>query len=183
MNLFPVHYMNLSPPLLPLNYYLLPNYLFPTFAGAMIEFFSEVEGFEPDALMQQGITIIVGQMADDHGMRLISLNYIFLDDEALLEINRQYLQHDYYTDIITFPLADDPEHDLEGEAYISIDRVRENAMDQSVAFELELIRIMIHGALHLCGHVDTSTEQRNEMKSFEDQYITRYVSRETLSNE
>src|SRR4051812_41814160 len=85
----------------------------------------------------------------------IHLNYVFCSDEYLLAINKKFLRHDYYTDIITFPLAE-TEESLEAEIYISIDRVKENAGKLEVDFNEELCRVMFHGVLHLIGYKDKS---------------------------
>lgn len=104
------------------------------------------------------------------GRKLLSLNYIFCTDEYLLAINRSYLNHDTYTDIITFELSSDPDV-TEGEIYISVDRVRENARNFSEPFIKELRRVIIHGALHLCGHTDHSEKEKRKMRTLEDKYL------------
>ena len=96
--------------------------------------------------------------------------FIFCDDEYLLELNREHLQHDYYTDILTFPLHDDGEP-IDGEMYISIDRVRENATTLGISFEKELCRVMIHGVLHLIGYDDHTDDDRNHIRAREDAYL------------
>jgi probable rRNA maturation factor len=99
---------------------------------------------------------------------LAVLNYIFCSDEYLLDINRKYLDHDYYTDIISFPLKKDP---IEGDIFISVDRVRENALKYGVAFDLELARVMVHGLLHFMGYDDHSEEDVKIMREKENEYI------------
>lgn len=101
------------------------------------------------------------------------LNYIFCSDERVLEINRQFLRHDYYTDIITFELSlfKAP---VEGEIYISIDRVKENAMEINVSFTQELHRVIFHGALHLCGYSDKTKLQKERMREKENFYLNQY---------
>ena len=106
---------------------------------------------------------------------LASLTYIFCSDDELLEINRQFLKHDYYTDIITFNLA--PKNaPIEGEIYISIDRVKENALQIGTTITEELHRVVFHGALHLCGYKDKSKADVLEMRKAEDRYIKLYFS-------
>ena len=95
---------------------------------------------------------------------------IFLTDTALLEINRAALQHDYYTDIITFDYSDDPDF-THSELYISLDRVQENARDLKEPFIQELHRVVIHGMLHLAGHNDKSPEEVVKMRSLEDRFL------------
>lgn len=99
------------------------------------------------------------------------INLIFCTDAYLLEINQQYLNHDYYTDIITFQYSDNQE--ISGDLYISIDRVKENAKEFEVSFKHELNRVMIHGVLHLCGYKDKSAKAKKEMKFKEDFYLNK----------
>jgi rRNA maturation RNase YbeY len=101
----------------------------------------------------------------------IELSIIFCSDDALLEINKQFLDHDYYTDIITFPI-EETNTLFEAELYISIDRVKENAQDLSKTFQNELNRVIIHGVLHLCGYGDKTPEEIKIMRLKEDLYIT-----------
>ncbi len=101
---------------------------------------------------------------------LAELNYIFCSDRRLLEINRQFLQHDFYTDIITFPLSD-PGHPINGEIYISVDRVRDNAATFGSSIQRELLRVIFHGALHLCGYKDKTPREKKLMRKMEDVYL------------
>lgn len=105
--------------------------------------------------------------------KIQGLNYIFCTDEELLEINRQYLNHDYYTDIVSFELSkkDEP---AEGDIYISIDRIRDNALSLGEPLYKELHRVIFHGALHLCGYKDKTRSQSLEMRNKEEEYISRY---------
>jgi len=96
------------------------------------------------------------------------LNIIFCSDDFLLNINQQYLNHDYYTDIITFDYS---EETIQGELYISIDRVGENASDRNIDFEKELSRVLVHGVLHLCGYGDKSKAEVEEMREKEEFYL------------
>ena len=104
---------------------------------------------------------------------LAELNYIFCSDQRLLEINRQFLQHDFYTDIITFPLSD-PGQPISGEIYISVDRVRDNAAAFGSSITKELHRVIFHGALHLCGYKDKSPREEKIMRKMEDHYLALY---------
>jgi rRNA maturation RNase YbeY len=103
---------------------------------------------------------------------LNSINYIFCTDQDLLKINRQFLDHDFYTDIITFDLSETGT--IKAEIYISIDRVKENAVQLGVSFKSELHRVIFHGVLHLCGYKDKSKLEKEKMKSKEDFYIKKY---------
>ena len=107
--------------------------------------------------------------------KLASLEYIFVSDNRLLEINRQFLQHDFYTDIITFPLSE-PQKPIVGEIYISVDRVRENAREFGNSIGDELLRVIFHGALHLCGHGDKTPGEEKKMRLLEDRYLSLYKS-------
>jgi rRNA maturation RNase YbeY len=107
------------------------------------------------------------------GKRLQNLNYVFCTDEYLLDINRSSLNHDYYTDIITFDLSS-IKRVIEGEIYISVDRVRDNAKSLSVTIQEELHRVIFHGALHLCGYKDKSPKDSKAMRAAEDKYLAKY---------
>lgn len=107
------------------------------------------------------------------GRKLESLNYVFCSDERLLEINRQYLQHNYYTDIITFEMSPAGQP-VVGDIYISIDRVRDNARIEKESLTRELHRVIFHGALHLCGYGDKSAAQEKQMRKKEEQWLNLY---------
>jgi probable rRNA maturation factor len=111
------------------------------------------------------------------GHKLDELNVIFCTDEALLEINRNFLQHDFYTDIITFPLSAVSES-IQAELYISIDRVRDNAQQAAVSFKEELHRVIFHGCLHLAGYGDKSSQQIKKMREREDHYLRLYAKQQ-----
>jgi probable rRNA maturation factor len=101
---------------------------------------------------------------------LAAINYIFCSDEYLAQINRDFLQHDYYTDIITFGLSE-PGQPVEAEVYISLDRVKDNAANLQQSFQRELSRVIFHGALHLCGFKDKKKSEITIMREKEDQYL------------
>ncbi|MBQ3992879.1 MAG: rRNA maturation RNase YbeY [Bacteroidaceae bacterium] len=108
----------------------------------------------------------VQRVAQAHGRRVGEVNYIFVSDERILDINRQFLGHDYYTDIITFDYC---EADiLQGDLFISLDTVRTNAEGLGVAYEQELHRVVIHGILHLCGINDKGPGEREVMEAEEN---------------
>ncbi len=108
------------------------------------------------------------------GIKKISFNYIFCDDEHLLSINQQFLNHDTFTDIITFDLSES-EQELVGEIYISADRVKENASKFNTSFEQELHRVIFHGALHLCGFKDKKPADKKEMTKQENACLANYI--------
>ncbi|WP_372774531.1 rRNA maturation RNase YbeY [Mangrovibacterium sp.] len=98
-----------------------------------------------------------------------SINYIFCSDDYLLQVNKEYLDHDYFTDIITFDYV---EGDLiSGDLFISVERVSDNARQYGVSFDEELRRILVHGVLHLLGYPDKQPEQKVIMTQKEDQYL------------
>lgn len=98
-----------------------------------------------------------------------SLQYIFCSDEELRRINQKYLSHDYYTDIITFPYEEGTT--ISGDIYISVDRVRENAVSFQQGFEEELRRVMIHGVLHLAGYTDKTEPEKETMRKKESELM------------
>lgn len=98
-----------------------------------------------------------------------SINYIFCSDKRLLQINKDYLKHDYYTDIISFDLSSSLQK--EAEIYISVDRVRENALKNKKSFNNELHRVIFHGALHICGYKDKKSQDAAQMRLKEDHYL------------
>lgn len=104
---------------------------------------------------------------------LSGLNYVFCSDKELLKINRDFLKHDYFTDIISFDFSE-PGDPVQGEIYISADRVKENAKNLGVPLQSELHRVIFHGALHLCGYRDKTTSQEKEMRRKEDDYLGLY---------
>jgi rRNA maturation RNase YbeY len=103
--------------------------------------------------------------------RISNLNYIFCSDEYLLEINRQHLEHDYLTDVITFPYSEHPEP-IESDIFISIDRCRDNAKEFGAKVNDEIHRVMVHGLLHLLGYDDKTEDEQNEMTLKEDYYLS-----------
>lgn len=111
----------------------------------------------------------------NEGRPLLSINYIFCTDKALLEINKQFLKHDFYTDIITFDLSETA--DLTAEIYISIDRVRDNANTLGTSFKSELHRVIFHGVLHLCGYKDKTEIEKAKMRGKEDSYLLSYLKK------
>ena len=106
------------------------------------------------------------------GKKLESINYIFCTDKILLEINLQYLSHDFYTDIITFDLSET--NAVRAEIFISVDRVKENAIQLGVSFKSELHRVVFHGALHLCGYKDKTKTEKERMRRKEEFYLKKY---------
>jgi rRNA maturation RNase YbeY len=108
------------------------------------------------------------------GLRIERLQYIFCSDKYLLGINKSYLQHDYYTDIISFDLSE-TKGKLIGEVYISIDRVKDNAKTHKTSLKEELLRVIFHGALHFCGYKDKNPADIKKMRSQEDKWLKYYL--------
>jgi len=102
------------------------------------------------------------------------LQYVFCSDEYLHGINVSFLEHDDYTDIITFDLSIDSNSLIEGEIYVSVDRVVANAEEFVVSFEEEILRVIFHGALHLCGFGDKSEVDRIQMRAKENEYLLKF---------
>lgn len=116
-------------------------------------------------LIKQWIKTVV----ENKGKKLGDVSYILCDDDYLLEVNRQYLKHDYYTDIITFDYTEDDR--IGGDLFISIDRVKDNATALQVPEHEELMRVMIHGVLHLLGLKDKSEEEAKQMRKAEEECL------------
>lgn len=140
----------------------------------MIQFFNQDTTFSLENEVQ--ITKWIQNTFQHEGIdKNIELSIIFCSDESLLEINQQFLQHDYYTDIITFPI-EETENQLEAELYISIDRIKDNAQKLSKTFKNELHRVIIHGTLHLCGYGDKSLEEEKQMRQKEDFHLQKFLN-------
>ena len=102
------------------------------------------------------------------------VTYIFCSDDELLNINKEFLKHDFYTDIITFDLSDSRISPKKGDIYISVDRVKDNARVYDLSISKELHRVIIHGILHLCGYKDKSAKEIKLMRFKEDLYLSKY---------
>ena len=114
------------------------------------------------------------KIAANAGFNIKELNYVFCSDEYLYQMNRDYLKHDTYTDIITFDNSE-KKGDLEGDIFVSIDRVRENAKTHTQEVETEMNRVLAHGLLHLMGYKDKTQEEANLMRLKEEESIRLYV--------
>jgi rRNA maturation RNase YbeY len=102
-----------------------------------------------------------------------ALRYVFCTDEALRKMNIKFLNHSDYTDILTFPLSEKGKP-IEGEIYISIDRIKDNSLIFNTSFKSELLRVILHGALHLCGYMDHTNSQKKKMREKENFYLSLY---------
>lgn len=137
-----------------------------------IQFFSEDISFKPPypRKTKSWIKQTIAKEKKTPG----DLNFIFCSDDHLLQLNIEYLDHHTYTDIITFDNSEYPKV-IEGDIFISVDRIRENALKFSRPFEEELRRVIIHGVLHLIGYSDKSSEQKIVMRRKEDAYLSLYL--------
>lgn len=122
---------------------------------------------------RQLLKLFIQQIFTYYKRELVYVNYIFCSDEYLLQINKAHLNHDYYTDIITFNLSLNKKI-IEGEIYISVDRVKENAALNNTTFKQELHRVLFHGVLHLCGFKDKAKKEEVLMRRTEDFWLTQY---------
>ncbi|MBO4905711.1 MAG: rRNA maturation RNase YbeY [Bacteroidaceae bacterium] len=121
---------------------------------------------------QEGVRQWIATVAASYNRGVGDINYIFVDDDEILRVNRQFLQHDYYTDIITFDYSDTPTHPpISGDIFISLDTVRSNAEQLNQPYERELHRVIIHGILHLCGQNDKGPGEREQMEAAENKAL------------
>lgn len=124
---------------------------------------------------RNGLRLFLAGLFLREGQQLGELKYVFCDDEYLLDLNRKFLKHNFYTDILSFPSLQAENKKVSGEIYISVDRVRENARDLGTSFKQEIHRVIFHGALHLCHYKDKTKKEQDQMRSKEDEYLKRYL--------
>ena len=136
----------------------------------MIHFFVEDVSFSLSD--QSSVTHWLDAVARSEGVTIAELNYIFCSDDYLLCLNQQYLNHDYYTDVITFDHRDHPTESIAGDVYISYDRVVDNSSQFNFSVSHELHRVMVHGLLHLIGYGDDTESGQQFMRQLEDQYLS-----------
>lgn len=127
------------------------------------------DGVKMPKIKKRENTAWVKAVAAGYGKKVGEIAYIFVDDEKILEVNRQYLQHDYYTDIITFDYTEGDV--ISGDLFISLDTVKTNAEQVGAAYEQELDRVIIHGILHLCGINDKGPGERAVMEAAENRAL------------
>jgi rRNA maturation RNase YbeY len=137
--------------------------------GKALAFFYEDTSFKLTS--RKKIRKWIEQVIHEEGYALNHINYIFCSDAYLLDINTTHLQHDFYTDIVTFDQSSD-DKEIEADIYISVDRVADNANDRHIPFDKELARVMIHGVLHLLGYNDKTEEEKKQMREKEDSCIS-----------
>ncbi|MBQ2778312.1 MAG: rRNA maturation RNase YbeY [Bacteroidaceae bacterium] len=129
----------------------------------------QTEGVKMPAIKRRDVSAWIKKVAAVHNKKVGEIAYIFCDDEKILEVNREYLQHDYYTDIITFDYTE--EEIISGDLFISLDTVLSNSVQLGVSYEQELYRVIIHGILHLCGINDKGEGEREIMEREENEAL------------
>lgn len=130
----------------------------------------QIEGVKMPSIKKRENTAWVKAVAASYEKKVGDIAYIFCDDDKILEVNREYLQHDYYTDIITFDYCEG--NIISGDLFISLDTVRSNAEQLGVTYEQELRRVIIHGILHLCGVDDKGPGEREIMEAAENKALS-----------
>ena len=134
-------------------------------------FFSENKNFKISN--KQKIRALLKKICKKENKKISFINCVFCSDNRLLEINKKYLNHTSLTDVVTFDFSTNKKN-IEGDVYISIDRVKENAKKYKETFKKELLRIIIHGLLHLIGFLDKTKEEKNTMTLKENEYLSLY---------
>ena len=135
----------------------------------MIQYIAE--NIKMPVLDKQKLNRWIKEVAADYNKKVGYIAYLFCNDERILEVNKQYLDHDYFTDIITFDYSE--RNIISGDIFISLETVESNAKDFGVSFQDELHRIIIHGILHLCGNDDKTPELRKEMTTKENNALSK----------
>ncbi len=127
--------------------------------------------FLQDKAIRRKVKTILLAILRDHNLKGESLEFVYMSDEELLEMNKEYLQHDYYTDIITFDISEEPDF-ICGTLAMSTDRITENASLHKTTVPRETLRVMFHGVLHLAGYKDKTAADQKAMRAAEDKYLT-----------
>ncbi len=132
----------------------------------------EIPEFDPEFFV-----LTLPELISNEGKEVGDISLVFCNDEQLLLMNKKHLDHDYYTDVITFDYT--LHNFISGDIFISVDRVRENAIEYKTTFHIEMCRVVFHGTLHLLGYNDKTELDIVQMRAKEDLYINHFVSRET----
>lgn len=140
----------------------------------MIKFLSHEIGYRPKRIRQ--ITKLVRTILHDYQKRDGEVNFIFVTDEYLLSVNQNFLQHDYYTDTITFLYSKKKDSEISADVFISRDRVKENARLYQQTFQKEVVRVIIHSTLHLVGYSDKGKSAKR-MEALQEQYLNAFMAR------
>jgi len=142
-----------------------------TSKGIKIRFFAN--GLRLSLTNRGSLKFFLEKIIKSKGKRLVSINYIFCSDKELLKLNNEFLSHNYYTDILTFDLSESKK-EITAEIFISLDRVRDNAVQFNSSIKKELHRVIIHGVLHLCGYSDKTRTEMLKMRKAEDKHLSLY---------
>lgn len=137
----------------------------------LINFFSEKKTFEVDH--KDKLRLLLKEVCKQENAQLSFVNCVFCSDEYLLQINKKHLKHNFLTDIITFDFSEKKDQ-IEGDLYISVDRVKENAKKYGDTFKIETVRVVLHGLLHLMGYKDKSEKEKKRMRVLENKYVSLY---------
>ncbi|NUM51958.1 MAG: rRNA maturation RNase YbeY [Flavobacteriales bacterium] len=139
-------------------------------ASSGVLFYSEDKSI-PSSVLKNKTNIVrwIHTLSKIENVKIGEINFIFCSDEFLYSINKQYLNHNYYTDIITFDYSENKT--LSADIFISVERVKENASTLNILYKTELLRVLVHGILHLCGYKDQSKSQQLTMRTKEDFYL------------
>ena len=132
----------------------------------------EIPEFDPEFFV-----LTLPELISIEGKEVGDISLVFCNDEQLLLMNKKHLGHDYYTDVITFDYT--LHNFISGDVFVSVDRVRENAIEYKTTFHIEMCRVVFHGTLHLLGYNDKTELEIVQMRAKEDLYINHFVSRET----
>ena len=138
----------------------------------LINFFSEKKTFEVS--QKDKLRLLLKEVCKQENAQLSFINCVFCSDEYLLQINKKHLKHNFLTDIITFDFSEKKDQ-IEGDLYISVDRVKENAKKYGDTFKIETIRVVLHGLLHLIGYKDKSEKEKKRMRVLENKYVSLYM--------
>ena len=133
------------------------------------------EGVKPKTPSKRLLKAWIKEFVENHGKKAGELAFVFCSDEKILEVNQNFLKHDYYTDIITFDYC--AGEIITGDIYISVERVLENAVLHKVEYEIELLRVLAHGVLHLIGFQDKTENEKFEMTKNEDLCISMFLTK------
>jgi rRNA maturation RNase YbeY len=133
------------------------------------------EGVSTKTPSKRHLKAWIKEFVSNHGKKVGELAFVFCNDEKILEVNRNFLQHDYYTDIITFDYCEN--EIVSGDIFISVERVVENALIHKVDYKQELLRVLAHGVLHLIGFQDKSPKKKKEMTANEDLCIQLFFTK------
>ena len=105
----------------------------------------------------------------NEGVEALSVDYSFVDKKQMIKINKEHLKHNYLTDVLAFDYSENRK--IQGDVFVSEEKVRANAQEYSQGFSTELMRVMLHGLLHLCGHKDKTLEEKNKIRGLEEKYL------------